>query len=173
MNELGKEFVLDHGNIPLSHVEEVVAHYAEGYNPVKAREYYLKTRKLKGRTAGIKPVAKGRSLGSKKPVASGIKNPAQHRKETQAKVAALKLRLETLRVVLVKLTEQSKASGGMDFPLERRINDVLDRLAATRDSLKRSETSARIAVARDSLKKSETSARKEASKPTAAKGRRS
>jgi hypothetical protein len=127
MNDLGKTFVLEHGNIPLSHVEQVVAHYVDGYNPAKAHEYYLRTRALKGKTpAGVKPVSKGRPAavkpaskgkmpGAKKPAGLwGANAAAQKRKETEAKVAALKLRLEKLRIVLADLTTQAKARSGVE-----------------------------------------------------------
>ena len=87
------------------------------YDPVKAREYYLRTRKLKGRKKGSQEETKTRSRSAKP--ASGIKPPAkklssaERRKAKQAEIAALKKRLERLKEVLAKLVKEAKARSGV------------------------------------------------------------
>lgn len=119
MNEAqAKKFVLEHSNIPMDHVKEVVVHYADDYDPAKAREYYLRTRKLKGRKAGSKVAPVGRKPSAAKiaarprPVAK--KSAAQHHKEVFARVEAMKGRLEKLRKLLRELTKQAQARSGVD-----------------------------------------------------------
>lgn len=88
------------------------------YDPVKAREYYLRTRKLKGRKKGTVDQPSGKNSGSTKPKAS-VKKPVvkktakQKRAETEAQVAALKQRLEKLKEVLAKLVKEAKARSGV------------------------------------------------------------
>lgn len=88
------------------------------YDPVKAREYYLRTRKLKGRKKGSEDNKGDKNSGSVKP--SGTKKSPvvkkrakQKRAETEAKVAALKKRLERLKEVLSELVKEAKARSGV------------------------------------------------------------
>lgn len=92
-----------------------------GYDPIKAREYYLRTRQLKGRTKG--------SDESTKTYRSQKLTPAAHRPKAQLtkkeksdrlkrlskeRVAQLKTRLEKLEKVLDQLTEEAKARSGVE-----------------------------------------------------------
>jgi len=110
-----EEFILAHGTITMDHVDDVV-HYVEGYNPAKAREYYLRTRQLKGRQAGSKDTPVGRPA-AKTPVVAPKKTalkPAPTSKQVEARVAEMKGRLEKLRKVLRELVKQAKARSGID-----------------------------------------------------------
>lgn len=90
------------------------------YDPVARREYYLKTRKLKGRRVGAGRTAVARHPSTKaSPVVKAVKAapkkaPQDTRKQTEARVAALQVRLEKLRKVLADLVEQAKARSGVD-----------------------------------------------------------
>lgn len=86
-------------------------HYSQGYDPVKARQYYLRTRQLKGRSPGQRDrVATGvvRSTPSKG------KKKSSRREEIQAQKAALEKRLDRLRDVLAELVEAAKTRSGVD-----------------------------------------------------------
>lgn len=98
--------------------EFILQHAEQPYDPVKAREYYLRTRKLKGRRKGMGTERSGRhpssGSGSFVPRNSRIKTPEQRRKEIEARVEALKNRLEKLRGLLRKLVKQAQARSGID-----------------------------------------------------------
>ena len=102
--------------------EEFIAElfHIREYDPAARREYYLKTRKLKGRAVGSGKTAIARHPTTsfspvKKPVPMAPKKAAdQRQKETEAKVAALQERLATLKKVLAELVAQAKARSGVD-----------------------------------------------------------
>lgn len=109
-------------------VDEFIAHMVgdPDYDPIKAREYYLRTRKLKGRhPAAPPPVPVGRHpakvLPVKKhaaPLAKSTAKPkrksaAQERKEAEAHVAALQGKLDQLHKVLAALVKAAKARSGV------------------------------------------------------------
>lgn len=74
------------------------------YDAAKRREYYLRNRKLKGRSpAKAKPPKKTRA-----------QRQAERRRKLEAQVDALKGRLEKLRAVLSELTEQAKKRSGVE-----------------------------------------------------------
>lgn len=86
------------------------------YDPVKAREYYLRTRQLKGRqtSEGDEPT-KGRSssvarYSSPRKKSAAEKTPAQRQKDIEVRVGQLKDRLAKLRKVLTDLTKQVKSN---------------------------------------------------------------
>jgi len=88
--------------------------HADGsYDPAKAREYYLRTRKLKGRKKGAVEEATGRlssgTPGSNKPTKPKLSTKAA----TEARVAAQKARIERLRKILDSLIKQAKARSGV------------------------------------------------------------
>lgn len=98
-------------------------HYSKGYDPVKAREYYLRTRKLKGRRPGVtndhrefKKAATGNEgkyarFRTDKPNRSKTKS---RREELERQKKALEARLERLRDVLAELVEAAKKRSGGD-----------------------------------------------------------
>lgn len=103
--------------------EEFIAelfHIREDYDPRKRREYYLRTRKLKGRKVGSGKTDIARHPSTKsapvlKPIRSVPKKTAeQRRQETEARVAALQERLDKLRKVLQELVAQAKARSGVE-----------------------------------------------------------
>lgn len=92
------------------------------YDPVKAREYYLKTRKLKGRkrtSASLDGPGKGgrRPTGSSAVKAGGKPNrskTASRQAELRAQKEALEKRLDRLRDVLADLVAAAKKRSGGD-----------------------------------------------------------
>lgn len=99
-------------------IENFLAH--SEYDPQKAHEYYLRTRELRGRniarTTPAPLVRKGGSVVKPSPLRRTPKTMTaeQHRKEIEAKVEALKVRLETLRKVLAELVKQAQARSGKE-----------------------------------------------------------
>lgn len=88
------------------------------YDPVKAREYYLRTRKLKGRRTGSStPSPTPSSRSSRSPGGSGKPNRADtksRRAQREAQKARLEARLDRLREVLEELVEAAKKRSGGD-----------------------------------------------------------
>jgi hypothetical protein len=85
------------------------------YDPVKRRQYYLKNRKLKGRTAKAVQTSKPRPTAKPKPpVKTRAQRQAERRRKLEAEVNALKARLEKLRTALTLLTKQAKARSGVE-----------------------------------------------------------
>ena len=97
------------------------------YNPQKAHEYYLQTRKLKGRQIGTtKPLLRGHNPGAAQPSSLGrlaLSKASQlhaakarkaiaekHHKEIAARVSALQVRLTKLNKILAELTKQAGQS---------------------------------------------------------------
>lgn len=79
------------------------------YDPAKAREYYLRTRKLKGRKKGAAPTSVKRMPAGKQTATQlAVRKATQQRKSKAAKVKALNARLDKLRKVLADLVAQSK-----------------------------------------------------------------
>lgn len=89
------------------------------YDPVKAREYYLRTRQLKGRRAATPFANPGRTPANSattkdQPLPSGPK-PNEPKTKTQAeRVAAVQRRLDRLKAALALLVEQAKARSGVE-----------------------------------------------------------
>lgn len=72
------------------------------YDAIKRREYYLRTRKLKGRGHASKMP----------PKKTPAQRAAERRKHQEAQIAALKSRLERLRDVLAAETKKAQARSG-------------------------------------------------------------
>jgi len=94
------------------------------YDPQKAREYYLRTRKLKGSKAGAGDPQPAKRSGSAKPTSGkprdGFKkSPAQKRKEADAEVAALKQRLARLKEILADLVKGAKSRSGIETKTDK------------------------------------------------------
>jgi chromosome segregation ATPase len=84
------------------------------YDAAKRREYYLKTRKLKGRKAAAVATSKSRPTAKPKPpTKTRAQRQAERRRKLEAEVNALKARLEKLRTALDELTKQAKARSGV------------------------------------------------------------
>lgn len=108
---------------PEKFIEGFMLQHAEQlYDPVKAHEYYLKTRQLKGRQRtrqgfpmtidrrGALDLATNRIAA--RPRVSN-KSAAQLRAETKAKVEKLQNRLDRLKEVLRQMTEEAQARSGI------------------------------------------------------------
>lgn len=108
----------------MSQPDEFIRNVFHIYDPIDRHQRYLKERQLKGRQPGKKKPAVGKS-GTLHPRGGTVrtavkptkkivpkKSPAEIRKETLAQVEALKSKLEKLREVLRKLTEQAQARAG-------------------------------------------------------------
>jgi len=130
-------------------------HYAAGYDPVKARQYYLRTRELKGRgPAKGKPPVKG--LGTQIPLVPS-KDPrkgktreqiqkdarTKARKELKERIDRLSDKLKLLKDVIRK-EEQEEASKN------RKSKAKSERAAKERD--KPDSTAEKAEVARDAKK---------------------
>jgi len=105
-------------------VDDSALFHEAPYDPNKAREYYLRTRKLKGRKAGAGDPQPSERSGSKKPTTGKPrgrpkKSPAQKRKEAEAEVAALKKRLARLKEVLAELVKGAKARSGVETKTDK------------------------------------------------------
>lgn len=102
--------------------ENYLQHYNAVYDPIKAHEYYMRTRKLKGRKLGqhLEPLSKNagkavtESLVKKnatKPIPvthPKIKTPEQQRRDVEFKVKRLKAELKRLHAILRRLLNQSQ-----------------------------------------------------------------
>lgn len=101
-------------------IQSILMHRTdEPYNPAKRREYYLKTRQLKGRSTGTKEApSKDSSVirGPSKipPKKATPKKPSTA--EMEKSVEALKEKLAALRKVLAELVAQAKARSGVGTP---------------------------------------------------------
>lgn len=94
--------------------------HADGsYDPVKAREYYLRTRKLKGRKKAGVDEAVSRIQSTPRPAANKsrpkakINNATKRRRQAEARVAALEQRLEHMKDLLSRLVTKAKARSGV------------------------------------------------------------
>lgn len=83
------------------------------YDPAKAREYYLRTRHLKGRRRGAARPSPSRPIRANQigPHANSSKARAA---EIEAQRAALEKRLDRLREVLRELVDAAKKRSGVD-----------------------------------------------------------
>lgn len=98
----------------------VLAHRTdEPYNPAKRREYYLKTRQLKGRPTGTKVETNNATSSKRVPVKAIPKRPSPKKVDTaalQKQVDEMKTRLAELRRILAELVEKAKARSGVEDP---------------------------------------------------------
>lgn len=106
------------------------------YDPAKAREYYLRTRQLKGRKPGSQVLAKGKPQASVAP--SKGKKAASKREQLEAQKAALEKRLDRLRDVLRELVDAAKKRSGVDTDKEAPDNDPKE--TASRNESKKKDT---------------------------------
>jgi hypothetical protein len=105
-------------------------HYSEGYDPAKAREYYLRTRKLKGRKKGRAepPKTTYRPKGSPPPKAATQPKGDQHqkararRKALLAEKERLERRLDRLEEVLREAVEAAKKRSGVETKEEKKAD---------------------------------------------------
>jgi hypothetical protein len=89
------------------------------YDPAKAREYYLRTRELKGRAvaAGKAASKASKSITVKPTVKAKTSSDSDRLKKiAEQRVAALKTRLDKLEKLISELVKQAKARTGADAP---------------------------------------------------------
>lgn len=82
------------------------------YDPVKAREYYLRTRQLKGRRRGRAEQAASPRPSAKTPSSNGMR--PSRRKKLLAEKAKLEKRLEELKNALELLVDAAKKRAGVE-----------------------------------------------------------
>jgi hypothetical protein len=98
-------------------LEAVIAH---AYDPQKAHEYYLRTRKLKGRRRASDQLSGPREgfnpggSATAPPRRSARQTPKQRQALARARVAAIQKRLDRLKEVLAELVEQAKRRSGIE-----------------------------------------------------------
>lgn len=93
--------------------EFILMHGTQLYDPAKRREYYLKTRELKGRLGGgvsaptSRPLTKAVQRTGKRVTTSNREEIQRRREEVQNRVAALNVKLDKLRGILQGLDDQT------------------------------------------------------------------
>lgn len=98
--------------------DSALLHAEQPYDPQKAREYYLRTRKLKGRKKGSEELPSGDtkkralSLVGKVQKAAPKQSGEARRAEIAAEVTRLRGRLETLKKALAALVDDAKGRSG-------------------------------------------------------------
>lgn len=87
--------------------------HARPYDPQKAREYYLRTRHLKGRQKGtVRRPSSGLKTG--KPTITKTHHSGSAKAAASSNRAALESRLDHLRDVLAELVDAAKKRSGVD-----------------------------------------------------------
>ena len=105
--------------------DSALLHAEKPYDAQKAREYYLRTRKLKGRKKGSgQPTPTGRNPRGAQPKAAPHpvkprKTKAQKQKEAEVQVAALKKRLARLKEALAELVKAAKLRSGVETKTDK------------------------------------------------------
>lgn len=97
------------------------------YDPVKAKEYYERTKKLKGRRKGARPVGSSRPVGkgvatTPRPAARAVGGPAKPPTGRTKQMAELRARLGRLEQVLDDMqarVEAAKARAGITTPTKK------------------------------------------------------
>lgn len=126
----------------MDHEKDLELFHATGtYDPAKAREYYLRTRELKGRTA-VQPSSSTGKTGSSvtvKGLTPKVVVPkltsTQRNAQAKEKVIALKAKLEKLKDLLKKLVEQAqKRSGVKDNSKEKSVTKTATAKPGTKAS---------------------------------------
>lgn len=165
--------------------EDYLAHYASKYyDPVKAHEYYLKTRELKGRRSSSNLNAEGKKVWSytKNEISTAKKNDAQKEKnnrdnqikELRAKAdkarESISSKLEELRKSLSDITKWNKelAEDKRDTAIERLQNQKIPEGLPEEERARRiAERNAKIAKLRDDAKEEKATISESSSKTRA------
>lgn len=166
-------------------IEDYLAHYASKYyDPVKAHEYYLKTRELKGRRSSSNLNAEGKKVWSytKNEISTAKKNDVQEEKNNrdnqikELRVKADKTResisskLEELRKSLADITKWNKelAEDKRDTAIERLQNQKIPEGLSEEERARRiAERNAKIAKLRDDAKEEKATISESSSKTRA------
>ena len=105
----------------MTKIDDSALFHGGEYDPAKAREYYLRTRELKGRKKGTAEEPSGRERKAQTQVGKGNAkalltkaSPAKRSATTQAKIDKLKKRLAKLKAVLAELVAAAKKRSGVE-----------------------------------------------------------
>ena len=117
--------------------DSALLHAVLPYDPIKAREYYLRTRNLKGRQGGVEqtPTSSSKSVVPVRIIksVSPLKVTSKQRQDAvNARVSDLRKRLDTLKITLQELVKQSKTN-------TKRDNESVKRETSQGRSEKRSD----------------------------------
>jgi hypothetical protein len=103
--------------------------HADFYDPVKAHEYYLRTRQLKGRRPGAQMQpnssprngSNGSTAPQKRQPARNPQRPNRQQLQSQAdqRTDALKVRIARLKAVLERLVAEAKQRSGVKTPQKK------------------------------------------------------
>lgn len=166
-------------------IEDYLAHYASKYyDPVKAHEYYLRTRELKGRRSSSNLNAEGKKVWSytKNEISTAKKNDVQEEKnnrDNQIKALRAKAdktresissKLEELRKSLSDITKWNKelAEDKRDTAIERLQNQKIPEGLSEEERARRiAERNAKIAKLRDDAKEEKATISESSSKTRA------
>ena len=166
-------------------IEDYLAHYASKYyDPVKAHEYYLRTRELKGRRSSSNLNAEGKKVWSytKNEISTAKKNDVQEEKnnrDNQIKALRAKAdktresissKLEELRKSLSDITKWNKelAEDKRDTAIERLRNQKIPEGLSEEERARRiAERNAKIAKLRDDAKEEKATISESSSKTRA------
>lgn len=152
----------------MERVDDVLAHYAVGYDPQQAHEYYLLNRQLKGRqAAAVKPTstattsakvapapvaAKAKAVVAKPATKTKPKSPpksaAELQVEANVQVKAIEKKLDDLNHKLSSLKQQEKAADAKAA--------LSKKATATKDAKPHTETPAEKAKAHETYEKAKS-----------------
>lgn len=166
-------------------IEDYLAHYASKYyDPVKAHEYYLRTRELKGRRSSSNLNVEGKKVWSytKNEISTAKKNDVREEKnnrDNQIKALRVKAdktresissKLEELRKSLSDITKWNKelAEDKRDTAIERLQNQKIPEGLSEEERARRiAERNAKIAKLRDDAKEEKATISESSSKTRA------
>lgn len=107
--------------------DSALLHANRVYDPAKAREYYLRTRKLKGRQGGSDNVPSGNRSGSR----PGPTPPKAKSQALAAEKAKLEARFDRLKEILAQAVEAAKARSGVE-PTQKKESSTKTEKADTK-----------------------------------------
>lgn len=115
---------------------EIIKHGEQPYDPKKAREYYLRTRKLKGRKKGSAPDPAGGDRGKK---LGTVKSSAARKKELAGRIKGLEKKLEDLKILIRAKEKEAREAEA-------------EKVRAAKESLKPDTAAEKSAKAREAKK---------------------
>jgi hypothetical protein len=135
--------------------------HRRAYDPIKAREYYLRNRHLKGRRKGttIQPTAGKASAPPRNP---GWNRPSR-RDQMEREKEALESRLDQLKEILAAKVKAAKARSGVESPSDKKEKKDQKETAAKNEKNKKdkpltaAEKRKKAKEARDQYKKEHAS----------------
>jgi len=96
-------------------ITKIFRHADPDYDPQKAKEYYERTKHLKGRKKGSAIESSGRRpVGAKTPTVKVPNRAAEHKAAQVARVRELTERLKKLRAIYKKLIDAAKRRSGVE-----------------------------------------------------------